>query len=41
MHYYERLNESDGPSFCSFSVRCSLSNVDEFCLSVIKSNLLA
>ena len=28
MHYYERLNESDGPLLCSFSIRCSLSNVD-------------
>ena len=28
MYYYERLNESDGPLLCSFSIRCSLSNVD-------------
>ena len=41
MHYYGRLNESDGPLFYSFSIRCRLSNVDVFFLSVIKSDLLA
>ena len=30
MHYYERLNESDGPLFFLFSIRCSLSNGDDF-----------
>ena len=29
MYYYERLNESDGLSFCSFLIRCNLSNVDD------------
>ena len=28
MYYYERLNESDGPLLCSFSIRRSLRNVD-------------
>ena len=26
IYYYERLNESDGLSFCSFSIRYSLGN---------------
>ena len=30
MYYYEGLNESDGPLLCSFSIRCSLSNVDNY-----------
>ena len=29
MYYYGRLNELDGLLFCSFSVMCSLSNVDD------------
>ena len=28
MHYDERLNESDGPLFYSFPIRCRLSDVD-------------